>query len=133
MLKGEDLYIKSGMMGLMTDNVQGAMFDEYKIGMAFKIRSRLFVNFERLDGAYRGASTRMPRGCFSNYVVPRTRELLDRVCIICQSPLLEADDVEGTAPTVYKLPCSHYFHEGCVTKWLHDHPSCPACRFNLTE
>lgn len=31
MLKGEDLYIKSGMMGLMTDNVQGAMFDEYKI------------------------------------------------------------------------------------------------------
>jgi hypothetical protein len=30
-LKGEDLYLKSGQMGLLTDNIQGAMFDSYKI------------------------------------------------------------------------------------------------------
>jgi hypothetical protein len=111
------------------------LFDEYNIGLAFAIRRRLFVNFECLDGSFRRASNRMPKSYHAGYVIPCTRELLDRVCIICQSPLLEVDDdFEGTAQIiVYKLPCSHCFHEGCVTKWLHDHPSCPACRFNLAE
>jgi hypothetical protein len=111
------------------------LFDEYKVELAFAIRRRLFVNFECLEGSFQRASNRMPTSYHADYVIPRTRELLDRVCIICQSPLLEVDDdIEGTAQIiVYKLPCSHCFHEGCVTKWLHDHSSCPACRFDLTE
>jgi hypothetical protein len=111
------------------------LFDEYKVELAFAIRRRLFVNFECLEGSFQRASNRMPTSYHAACVIPRTRELLDRVCIICQSPLLEVDDdIEGTAQIiVYKLPCSHCFHEGCVTKWLHDHSSCPACRFDLTE
>ncbi len=29
------------------------------------------------------------------------------------------------------LPCGHMFHEGCVTKWLGIHNTCPLCRFEL--
>ncbi len=58
------------------------LFNEYKISLTFAIQSGLFVNLKCLDSAFWSASTRMPRRCSC------TQELLDRVCIICQSPLL---------------------------------------------
>ncbi|XP_074374433.1 uncharacterized protein LOC141714836 [Apium graveolens] len=29
------------------------------------------------------------------------------------------------------LPCSHYYHEGCIIHWLEMHNTCPVCRFQL--
>jgi hypothetical protein len=109
------------------------IFEKHKVHPAFQIQHRLFLNFECLDGAFRRASTRMPRRDFSKFDIPCTRELMDHACIICQSPLLDSDDIDGTASRVYKLPCSHFFHKVCVKTWLHDHPSCPVCRYNLTK
>ena len=33
--------------------------------------------------------------------------------------------------TVKKMPCKHYFHEGCLGPWLEQRNSCPTCRFEL--
>ena len=46
-------------------------------------------------------------------------------CSICM------DNVEmGTLVTV--LPCSHWFHEQCITAWLTQHGTCPHCRHEIT-
>ena len=45
-------------------------------------------------------------------------------CSIC---LMEVNEGQDTI----LLPCGHMFHEGCVTKWLEIHNTCPLCRFEL--
>jgi len=40
-------------------------------------------------------------------------------CAICQSLLLEGSK---------EMPCSHCFHEQCITDWLQIHNTCPCCR-----
>ena len=45
-------------------------------------------------------------------------------CSIC---LMEVNEGQDTI----LLPCGHMFHEGCVTKWLGIHNTCPLCRFEL--
>jgi len=42
-------------------------------------------------------------------------------CVICQADIAAEADV-------YPLPCGHRFHEGCITRWLRDHDTCPCCR-----
>ncbi len=111
------------------------LFADYNFARIFQIRHRIIANFECFDGAYRRASARLPRGDLIKYEVPRVRGgLINHACIICQSSLLEhLDDGNESDTRIYQLPCSHYFHEGCVKKWLHDHPSCPVCRYNLSK
>ena len=45
-------------------------------------------------------------------------------CSIC---LMEINEGQDTI----LLPCGHMFHDGCVTKWLSIHNTCPLCRFEL--
>ena len=45
-------------------------------------------------------------------------------CSIC---LMEVNEGQDTI----LLPCGHMFHDGCVTKWLQIHNTCPLCRFEL--
>ena len=45
-------------------------------------------------------------------------------CSIC---LMEINEGRDTI----LLPCGHMFHNGCVTKWLSIHNTCPLCRFEL--
>ncbi|BHF59964.1 hypothetical protein SprV_0100292500 [Sparganum proliferum] len=32
---------------------------------------------------------------------------------------------------VITLPCEHFFHDSCITRWLKEHGTCPICRKNL--
>ncbi|XP_068094362.1 uncharacterized protein [Hyperolius riggenbachi] len=42
-------------------------------------------------------------------------------CSICLDDLPEG---EGST----SLPCSHQFHQRCISRWLEEHPTCPMCR-----
>lgn len=58
------------------------------------------------------------------------REMLDdhgkAECSICM------DSVEiGDQVTV--LPCTHWFHETCITAWLKEHDTCPHCRKGISS
>nr|CAH8853934.1 unnamed protein product [Trichobilharzia regenti] len=46
------------------------------------------------------------------------------VCSIC------FDDFKESESTI-KLPCSHIYHQTCVTTWLKQHGTCPVCRKDL--
>ena len=103
------------------------LFVDCSFSRTLQIRHRLIANFECFDNAYRRASVRLPRGDLIMYDVPRARGgLINHACIICQSSLLDRfDDDDESEVRIYQLPCSHYFHEGCVKKWLHDSVSSP--------
>lgn len=45
-------------------------------------------------------------------------------CSICADEFELGDDAK-------KLPCRHFFHDGCILPWLGMHNSCPLCRFEL--
>jgi E3 ubiquitin-protein ligase RNF115/126 len=45
-------------------------------------------------------------------------------CSVCK-------DEFGLKENVKKLPCKHYFHEGCISPWLEQRNSCPTCRHEL--
>ena len=50
----------------------------------------------------------------------------DSTCAIC----LETNN-EGT---VTELPCKHYFHKECISKWLlHESTKCPMCKKNCQK
>ncbi|XP_077241517.1 E3 ubiquitin protein ligase RIE1-like [Tasmannia lanceolata] len=48
----------------------------------------------------------------------------DSECCICLSQY--EDGVE-----LHSLPCNHYFHSGCIVKWLRLNATCPLCKFNI--
>ncbi|XP_058750715.1 E3 ubiquitin-protein ligase At1g12760-like [Vicia villosa] len=48
----------------------------------------------------------------------------DSECCICLSTY-----VDGTE--LYRLPCTHHFHCGCISRWLRTKATCPLCKFNI--
>ncbi|KAI8075207.1 hypothetical protein BC940DRAFT_287729 [Gongronella butleri] len=49
----------------------------------------------------------------------------DETCIICKDVLQTSDDV------VTRMPCGHYFDQGCLVPWLELHNTCPMCRHQV--
>jgi len=45
-------------------------------------------------------------------------------CMVCLCDF-EADE------ELYKLPCGHIFHPGCITEWLLRCTDCPLCKANI--
>ncbi len=45
-------------------------------------------------------------------------------CSICYDPI-------PTGEAVYSIPCSHRFHDACITPWLRQRPTCPNCRHDV--
>ena len=46
-------------------------------------------------------------------------------CSICQAPFNSTDICRVINN------CNHIFHINCIDTWLHDHTTCPFCRYNL--
>lgn len=45
-------------------------------------------------------------------------------CTICMEEFQDKEKVK-------RLPCSHHFHEQCISTWLRLHGTCPTCRVTL--
>ncbi|CAL4974037.1 unnamed protein product [Urochloa decumbens] len=45
-------------------------------------------------------------------------------CAVCQQDF-------GADETLRAMPCSHAFHQYCVSQWLRRNPICPLCRHRL--
>jgi len=45
-------------------------------------------------------------------------------CAICMDDFKQNDEAK-------RLPCSHHFHDDCISRWLRMHGTCPTCRVTL--
>ncbi|KAK2656489.1 hypothetical protein Ddye_009541 [Dipteronia dyeriana] len=54
-------------------------------------------------------------------VLKEERAEVSTDCSICLESV-------GVGEIVARMPCSHLFHTTCITRWLHQKPSCPLCR-----
>lgn len=50
----------------------------------------------------------------------------ETMCSICFEDFQNND-------TVRILPCNHYYHDNCISKWFETKTTCPICRYDLTE
>lgn len=50
----------------------------------------------------------------------------EAVCCICLTEFSNGDELRV-------LPCNHFMHTECLDGWLANHPSCPSCRYSLSE
>ncbi|CAL4898232.1 unnamed protein product [Urochloa decumbens] len=46
------------------------------------------------------------------------------VCAVCTEEIAAAD-------AVVRLPCAHWYHDGCIAPWLGIRGTCPMCRAEL--
>ena len=92
-------------------------------------------SFHKFEEAYRRVEERLPlatlRGwrrqlplATADHEQEQKASQKDDSCAICMDQLTEIDEI-------LDLPCSHSFHESCISQWLRHHQTCPACRFTL--
>jgi hypothetical protein len=53
--------------------------------------------------------------------------------ILCMTPEDCSICLNSITPEemLYDIPCGHFFHQSCLSKWLDRQPSCPLCRANI--
>lgn len=88
----------------------------------YKFRSRLILNFQKLDTAIRAAEIRVPQSelqRFKRIVTIGTEP--SEACTVCMCEIEAGEEC-------LDLPCGHSFHVECCTSWLHWNASCPNCR-----
>lgn len=87
-----------------------------------KIYSRLSIAYDGFHRALTSAQGRPSKATLAAWVTSGDNS----PCVICMGPV-EPDEVMQT------LPCSHVFHESCVSRWLHRSASCPNCRRAIVD
>ncbi|KAJ7942522.1 E3 ubiquitin-protein ligase [Quillaja saponaria] len=100
---------------------EGASEEDIRSLPKYRFRhSRLFL-FD--DDKKQVVRTRMDLGN-SNYNTELSLHPEDSECCICLSQYVEGAEL-------YRLPCNHHFHCGCISRWLRTKATCPLCKFNI--
>lgn len=60
-------------------------------------------------------------------------ELEDFICSICHCVLIDAVQTDNGENILDGEPCGHLFCHGCISRWLHDHSTCPLCNAALSQ
>ena len=47
-------------------------------------------------------------------------------CMICLSNFQLNEKVKI-------MPCTHFFHTGCITQWFKNNDTCPICKYSLSK
>jgi hypothetical protein len=119
---------------------RSAIVGQRCVYLLFMMHSRLETNHKHLENAFRGADLRLTGmelrrikeiSCAAFALKVKDYEEAG-LCGVCQCDMDEECESSDDANTPVCLPCSHSYHWDCVKQWLHDHSSCPSCRFDLT-
>ncbi|PIA53177.1 hypothetical protein AQUCO_00900047v1 [Aquilegia coerulea] len=97
---------------------EGASEGDISVLPRYKFRSRV----SDMDWKQDAAVMEMESGDDSISEISLLPE--DSECCICLTKYI--DGVE-----LVRLPCSHHFHCGCISKWLRINAKCPLCKYNL--
>ncbi|KAF9897780.1 hypothetical protein BX616_004992 [Lobosporangium transversale] len=71
------------------------------------------------SGSWSGSGAEMDRYILNDYPT-----IDDEECAICLSVFEDGDELRH-------LYCNHFFHRGCVDRWLAKHPFCPKCKRHI--
>ena len=63
---------------------------------------------------------------FSKYMESLDKKVDEKDCCICQEKFQGKDEIRT-------LGCNHYYHKGCIDKWLKKDKSCPICRKDIDQ
>jgi len=67
-------------------------------------------------------------------LVPPGSPQVEPQCAICLEAVTAGKDAGfgcASAAAVQMLGCGHAFHNGCISQWLSESPTCPKCRSNV--
>lgn len=64
-----------------------------------------------------------------NIQLKKRRKLVEglssrKECVVCLEEFLDGDEVAY-------MPCGHFYHYGCIVKWLETSHFCPLCRYHM--
>lgn len=95
-------------------------------GNDYEVLSRLDNDVESQQhfGASAAEIGRLPTYSVSAPMHDGTQDSsVDNQCSVCLG-IFEVGDTNRI------LPCLHVFHEKCIDTWLHEHATCPICKFS---
>lgn len=99
----------------------------------FKAHHRLSEGYMRFDRSLRAAEARLPRSTLSLWqsrTAPSSS--IGITCAVCYLNI-ERGAEDGSGEGCIGLPCRHFFHFDCVSRWLHTHTTCPTCRRQFSD
>ncbi|KAL4476334.1 hypothetical protein ABPG74_010067 [Tetrahymena malaccensis] len=124
----EQTFLQSDQ-NVVESSIQQIWIDSFRQQMAQQgVNSNVMILQQRIEdqkakGLSRGEIKKFEKISYTQEQLDSLQEQ-DIICSIC------LDKYESDKKLI-KLPCTHTYHNHCITKWLLQDQKCPLCRLNL--